>query len=377
MIKILIGGDLCPRGEVLPCFERGDAAGIFHDLLDDFQTADLSIVNLECPLTDVDSPIPKIGPALRAPSLCIAGLKNAGIRVLNLANNHILDHGAQGVENTLRLAESAGMATVGAGRNLAEARQILIRDVAGKRTGILAVAEHEFSTATNTSAGANPLDVINIVRDISAHRTEWDFLIVLLHGGNEGYPYPSPRLMDTCRFLVEQGAGAVICQHSHCVGCFEEYRGGHIVYGQGNLVFDFPWPLPGWHDGVLVRICFEDGRSRMELVPYEQSCGGPGAKRPSAERAEALLRAVEDRSKHIQDATFVQDRWIEFCRNQRFHYLESILGHGRILSRLDRYGHVIRWLYSREALRQVENTLCCEAHREALETIFKHRLFRN
>ena len=49
-----------PTGRVLPCFERGDAAAIFHDLLEDIRSADLAIVNLECPLTDVDSPIPKV-----------------------------------------------------------------------------------------------------------------------------------------------------------------------------------------------------------------------------------------------------------------------------------------------------------------------------
>ena len=85
-----------------------------------------------------------------------------------------------------------------------------------------------------------------------------------MHGGNEGYPYPSPRLMDTCRFLVEQGANAVICQHSHCVGCYEEYRGGHIVYGQGNLIFDASIPPPGWNEGVLVRLHIsENGNSQM------------------------------------------------------------------------------------------------------------------
>ena len=95
-VRILIGGDVCPRSAVLPCFESGDAVGIFHDLLDDFRAADLSVINLECPLTDVDSPIPKTGAALRAPSACISALKNTGIHVLNLANNHILDHGASG-----------------------------------------------------------------------------------------------------------------------------------------------------------------------------------------------------------------------------------------------------------------------------------------
>ena len=267
---------MCPRGEVLPCFERETPRGFFTTCSTNFKTADLSIANLECPLTDVDSPIPKSGPALRASPACIAGLKNAGIHVLNMANNHILDHGAQGVESTLRLAESAGMAAVGAGRNREEVRRILIRTVDGIRIGILGVAEHEFSIAGDASAGANPLDLIDMVRSLAAHRKEWDHLIVLLHGGKEGYPYPSPRLMETCRFLVEQGAGAVICQHSHCVGCYEEYRGGHIVYGQGNFVFESPSPPPGWNEGVLVQLLADGKKTAMELIPLVQSRDGIG-----------------------------------------------------------------------------------------------------
>jgi poly-gamma-glutamate synthesis protein (capsule biosynthesis protein) len=252
---VLIGGDICPTSADTPYFVDGDAAMLFGDLLEEFQKADLFVVNLECPLTDESSPIVKRGPTLRAPFRCVAAIKKAGIGVLNLANNHILDHGPAGLESTLHVVETAGIATVGAGRNRDEARRILIRSVGGIRVGILGVAEHEFSIATAISPGANPLDLIDIVRNITAHKKEWDYLIVLLHGGNEGYPLPSPRLMDTCRFLVEQGAKAVICQHSHCVGCCEDYRGGHIVYGQGNFVFDSSAPPSGWNEGVLVRLC--------------------------------------------------------------------------------------------------------------------------
>ena len=68
--------------------------------------------------------------------------------MLNLANNHILDHGPQGLESTLQAAEAAGIATFGAGRDREEAAAILVRTVGGIRIGILGVAEHEFSIAT-------------------------------------------------------------------------------------------------------------------------------------------------------------------------------------------------------------------------------------
>ena len=369
---VLIGGDVCPTSADAPCFVDGDASTLFGDLLEEFRKADLFAVNLECPLTDESSPIAKRGPTLRAPSRCVAAIKKAGIGVLNLANNHILDHGPTGLESTLRVVEAAGIATVGAGRNRDEARRILIRSVGGIRVGILGVAEHEFSIATAVSPGANPLDLIDMVRNITAHKKEWDYLIVLLHGGNEGYPLPSPRLMDTCRFLVEQGAKAVICQHSHCVGCCEEYRGGHIVYGQGNFVFDSSAPPSGWNEGVLVRLCIsEKSTSRMELVPFEQSGEQPGARKMTPDAARAMLNAMAKRSETIQDATFVQEQWRQFCRNAEHCYLSTVLGHGPLLGRLNRYGHVVRYLLSRKALLGVQNVVRCEAHREVLETIFE------
>lgn len=371
MIKVAIGGDICPTRANMSCFIAGDANAVFHDLMDDFLEADLSVVNLECPLTDNENRIAKDGPNLRAPVAAIEAIRKAGIDVLNLANNHILDQGTGGLESTLRAAEAAGIATVGAGRNLEYARRILIRSVGGIRIGILGVAEHEFSIATATSPGANPLDLIDMVRNISAQRRNIDYLVVLLHGGNETYPFPSPRLQDTCRFLVEQGANAVVCQHSHCVGCCEEYRGGHIVYGQGNLVFDSSNPTLGWNEGVLVCLHIsEDGKSSMELVPFEQSRGGPGARKMTPDAAHALLQAIAERSKNLQIPGFIQEQWRQFCCERRHWYLSKVLGHGRILSRLNRHGYLVKWLYSAASRLVLENIIRCEAHRDVLETIF-------
>ncbi len=292
--------------------------------------------------------------------------------MLNLANNHILDQGAAGLENTLRVAEAAGIATVGAGRNQHEARRILVRSLSGVRLGILAVAQHEFSTAGPATPGANPLDLIDMLRNISAHRSQWDYLVVLLHGGNEGYPFPSPRLQDTCRFLVEQGAGAVLCQHTHCVGCYEAYRGGHILYGQGNFVFNWPDPeIPGWNQGLLVRLNIsDDGSSQFALVPIEQtSPQKPGVQEMAPAAAEALLATIAERSKRIQDADFVESTWREFCHQRKQFCLDVTLCHGRILRRLNRYGHVVKWLYSRGRLRGLLNMVRCEATAQVLETV--------
>lgn len=375
-IKVIIGGDVCPRGPDVEYFQAGNAQAVFHDLLEEFQGADLTVVNLECPLTDQNHPIPKRGPALKAPPACAGTFKNANVHVLNLANNHILDHGAPGLRSTLETAALVGLDTVGSGQNLAEARRILVKVVGGLRIGILGMAEHEFSIATATSYGANPLDIIDFTRNVAAEREKLDYLIVLLHGGIEHYPLPSPRLKETCRFFIEQGANAVICQHSHCVGCYEEYLGGHIVYGQGNLVFQGNDYSRAWTEGVLVRLSIAGpGNAKMELVPYVQSRsrGVVGVAKMQAAEAQSLLQEIEQRSACIPNDAYLHEQWERFCSERKNEYLSVVLGHNRILSRLNKNGLVVKWLYSVHALLGIENHISCEAHREVLETIFSFK----
>ena len=82
--RIIIGGDIYPSDDNLLYFVNGDAENVFHNLIDDFKSADLNIVNLECPLTDQNCPISKSGPAIKAPPECAQTIKNANIHVVNL-----------------------------------------------------------------------------------------------------------------------------------------------------------------------------------------------------------------------------------------------------------------------------------------------------
>jgi poly-gamma-glutamate capsule biosynthesis protein CapA/YwtB (metallophosphatase superfamily) len=370
MIQVVIGGDVCPIGRNLPYFRKGDAKSLFNDLLIEFERSDLAIVNLESPLIEKRAPIAKSGPAVGFESDCINGLKQAKLDVLGLANNHIMDHGPEGLQNTLRICTEAGIATVGAGKNLGEARRMLIRKVRNIRIGILAVAEHEFSIATDNSWGANPLDLIDLVRNIKEQRKNFDFLIVLLHGGNEHYPYPSPRIKDTCHFMAEMGANAIIVQHTHCPGCYEEYKNAHIVYGQGNLIFDLPNQNKTFYEGFLVKLFIaEDLSCKMDVIPYVQSHSQVGAKKVDKEVEDLFRQSLEERSKAVTDDSFVKAQWLQFCEESEQSYLSQFLEHHRLLSRLNVRGFIMKYLYAKKFIR-MKSYISCEAHREVLETIF-------
>ena len=94
MTSILVGGDIYPSGNIINDFAKGKVSEIFHDLLKDIEAADISIVNLESPLISKETPILKVGPVLGSAVDSINGLYAAKWKVINLANNHINDHGA-------------------------------------------------------------------------------------------------------------------------------------------------------------------------------------------------------------------------------------------------------------------------------------------
>lgn len=109
IMKIIIGGDVCPINHNESYFKKGDSKSIFNDILPEFKHADLSMFNLECPLIDENTPIIKNGPVLGASSKCINGIRDSGIKLVNLANNHILDQGKEGLKNTIEVCKKEGI----------------------------------------------------------------------------------------------------------------------------------------------------------------------------------------------------------------------------------------------------------------------------
>ena len=374
MATLVIGADICPIGENLPYFRQGDAEALFHDLLPVFRAADLVVANLECPFIERASPIRKTGPVFGAPTVCVEPLRKAGISLLNLANNHIMDHGEQGLRCTMETCRRAGIEVVGAGANMTEAQKPFVRELDGVRVAILAVAEREFSIAGPGSAGANPLDLISLTRLIRDEARGWDHWIVLYHGAGEFQPV-TPRVQQICRFLIELGATAVVVQHPHTLGGWERYRDGFIVYGQGALVMDeeIYRTKEGFHEGFLVRLSLVKGKvASADWIPFRQSRPPPGAWLLPAEEAAAWQERMETFSRRLVDPEAVQAEWLAFCEAHRHDAMSSLLGHGRLLRGLNRRGWVERFLIGERRMRGVRNMVMCETHRELLETVFDH-----
>jgi len=239
---LTIAGDLSPIGRAEALLVNKHFKEVWGGLLEILTNGDLSVVNLECPLTYRKTPILKAGPHLRADPRCAESIHAGGFDVVTLANNHILDMGQEGLLDTCQACQEAGLSTVGVGRNLSEANRPLIQTVKGIRVAIIALAEHEFSIATYDKAGACALDPIENYYQIMRAKELADFVLVVFHGGNEYYALPSPRMVKTCRYFVDCGAHAVVCHHTHVPSGIEFYHDAPIVYGTGNFLFDWPQP---------------------------------------------------------------------------------------------------------------------------------------
>ena len=362
-ITIFIGGDIAPTKSNYSFFAEGDINALIDDkLLSLLHSADYRIFNLEVPLTDIENPIRKDGPNLIAPVLTINGIKLLNPTILGLANNHILDQDEQGLCQTMEQLSKHEIKYVGAGKDLLNAAKPVIIEKDGIKIGIYACAENEFSIAEENRAGANPFDPLESLDHIVNLKSKCDFVIVLYHGGKEEYRYPSPYLQKVCRKIVEKGANLVICQHSHCVGAYENFNNGVIVYGQGNFLFDLT-SNEFWDTSLVVKAIFGDKMS-VDFVPICKN--GKGVVLPESNRVEDILEAFNVRSKQLSIPGFIETEYEKFCTENGPFYLSTFAGFGRILRKIDGMlnGIISRQIYSLNKLNTLQNFVECEAHRE-------------
>lgn len=376
-MQILIGADIVPTKSNEDLFIRGDAETLVGaDLLAILELADYRIFNLEVPLCDKPSPIEKCGPALIAPTASITGYQALGIDCLTLANNHIMDQGTDGFFSTAEILDQANITHVGGGKTLEEAIKPLIIEKAGKKIGIYACAEHEFSIADETTPGANPFDPLESLDHVSELKKLCDFVIVLYHGGKEHYRYPSPYLQKVCRKLVDKGADLVVCQHSHCIGCEEKYQNGTIVYGQGNFLFDHS-NSEFWQTSLLIHINDDFTVSYIPLQKQENT-----VRMAQGESARKILNDFTERSREIWDSKMIQKKYSDFAKSMHEYYLLafSTLNTKNLLFRIVNkitgyrfYSWLLARKYSRKKELVIQNFTECEAHRELMTAAIKNK----
>lgn len=271
-MNVIIAGDFAPRHRLAKQVEERRFQEIFPDeLVAIIKSADYSLVNFESPIIEKGfKPIKKCGPNLGCTSDAVDAVKYAGFTAVTMANNHIFDYGTDGLNKSVECCKKTGLDVVGVGKNLQDAERTLYVEKAGTKLAIINCCEHEFSIATETYGGANPLNPIRQYYAIQEAKKQADYVLVIVHGGHEHYQLPSPRMQETYRFFVDAGADAVVNHHQHCYSGYEIYNGKPIFYGLGNFCFDYNGtPTQKWTEGYMVEIDFVKDIT-FNIYPYCQ-----------------------------------------------------------------------------------------------------------
>lgn len=324
-MKILIGSDVVPTRENEQIFAAADVKTLFGDVVNLAKSADRIIVNLECALTNSDGAINKFGPNLKAIPEAVNGLRALGVTDVALANNHVFDFGIKGLTDTLEALEGAGLPYMGVGENDTASRAVYTLNCDGKALGIINVCEHEYTYALPNRMGANPYDPYLTMQDIRLAKSLCDFVIVLYHGGKEYCRYPSPRLYNLCHEMVHNGADVVITQHSHCIGCYEQYEGAHIVYGQGNFNFipyDGKEKPEGWYTSLLIELDIEKG---VDIAFYPLVTTEYGCDLAKGDAAREIMSGFIRRNAELLDGRW-RDGWHAFCVGMKSNYERVLKG---------------------------------------------------
>ena len=345
------------------------------DILNTLRRSSFCLLNLESPLTNSEKPIPKDGPNLKSSPFSAETIKEMNISLVGLANNHINDFGTNGILDTISAIEKEGLNWFGLCSCKDYSHNCFIHSAGNTKIGFYAVCENEFSGYYPETLGANIIERPRCLNEIAHLASECDYTVVLFHGGKELYRYPTPLQQRICKEFVDFGADLVVCQHSHCIGCLEQYKDSTILYGQGNFYFGSSG-LEEYKEGLLIELSFDDrgGKPKLNFLPIIAK-GSTIVLANESERKH-ILSSMESRKQELAEKgadAIYYDRILS--KNTDFLYL--FFNKGKWFSRFDRYimkGRLIRRMAKKHKKRILLflNYLRCETHHEFLMKILDY-----
>lgn len=373
-MKILIAGDFAPsQARLAKQIEEKKFSEVFsEDLRKIVQSADFSFVNFESPIVENGyKPIPKCGPNLRCTKEAAEAVCYAGFTGVTMANNHILDYGAEGLHRSVECCKLQGLDIIGVGENLHDAEKILYLEKEGKRLAVINCCEHEFTIATETEAGANPLNPVRQFYAIQEAKKNADYVLVIVHGGHEMFQLPSPRMVETYRFFIDAGADAVVNHHQHCYSGYEMYKEKPIFYGLGNFCFDEEGLRNcSWNEGYMVMIDFTDAGVEYELYPYTQ-CNQKAAVALMTDTA-AFSKEIDKLNSIIRNPMHLNEECDKYYMSTTEFYNAILQPYeNRVLNKLFCMG-ILPSIVSKRKKNMVLNNINCESHHDRFVFALKH-----
>lgn len=232
--RILFVGDIMLDRYIRRVLDEKGALFVFDDVRELLATPDLTVGNLEGPITN--SPSVSLGSVVGdtnnmrftfAPPVA-STLSSFGVDLVTIGNNHIRDFDTMGVESTKRHLTNAGIVFVGDPTGAVP--EPVVREINGIRVAF--VAYNEFLAGDEERA-------LKAIRE--AKRTGSDFVVVLPHWGEEYIVEPRPDVKERAGRMSQAGADLIAGTHSHIIGAQEDIAHTRVYYSLGNFVFDQYW----------------------------------------------------------------------------------------------------------------------------------------
>lgn len=374
MIRISFVGDICLDKKALSLIDNQDYSNLFGDSYNCLIESDFRVGNLECPITLSTNPIKKLGPNLKTKPEAVSALKYAGFDLLCLANNHILDYGEEGIIDTLKYTSLYNIDTVGAGKNIFEARKPFYKIIKGKTFGFINACEIEFSIADKDRYGANPIDLINLYYDIIEAKKKSDYLILILHGNNEYYNLPNPTFRKQCHFFIDLGVNSIICHHSHFIGPVEVYKNSPIFYGLGNFIFPRDGKPDSWNIGLIVQIEYDNENISWRIIPFRQNESNISIEILHDKDKLDVIERVNQLFGIVEIDCFLESKWLDFLLSKERMYYGFLFGFNRIEKYLFRFSKLRFVFYSKSRLYKLYDVIACDSHRNSLLRILEKEI---
>lgn len=247
--------------------KKGILGGLSSDLVAEMKAADLMMLNNEFSYSTRGTKAANKSYTFRANPKRVEILKEMGVDIVSLANNHTLDYGPDALKDTFQTLENAKIDYIGAGINMARAKAPVYYTLGNKKIAYVAASRVVFSTdwyATDTKLGMigtyDPTLYIKSIKEAAAHS---DFVVAYLHWGVERKSQPEPYQRLLAKQYIDAGADFVVGCHPHVLQGFEYYKGKPIAYSLGNF-----WFNSAYKDTGLLKLYLDtNGTARLQILP--------------------------------------------------------------------------------------------------------------
>jgi poly-gamma-glutamate synthesis protein (capsule biosynthesis protein) len=238
-LTLAFAGDVHFTGRTAPLLNQPTTA--FGPIKPVLQAADLTMVNLETAITDRGTPQPKQY-HFRAPITAFSALAAAGVDVVTMSNNHVLDYGQVGLADTLDNGRRASFPFVGIGRDAAEAYAPLYTTVKGVKIALLAFSqvhelEYTWAAKEDRPGVAMALELARATGAVATARSKADLVVVFNHWGQEGNSCPTSEQKTFAAKLAAAGADLIIGSHAHTLQGDGWMGHTYVAYGLANFLW--------------------------------------------------------------------------------------------------------------------------------------------